>query len=106
MLCYLETLQRRTKQFEDQIKQVENKRSNEYHLILMRNQTIPIESNFVRKDREDSPTYFGVPYRLEIQIPKLEEFTSERQIIREKSQCREIDSLDSKYLERQALRKP
>ena len=45
------------KQFEEQIKQVENKRSNEYHLTLVRNQIIPNESNFVRKDREDSSTY-------------------------------------------------
>ena len=55
------------KQFEGQIKQVE--RSNEYHLNLIRNQTIPNQSNFVRKDREDLSTYFGVPYRMEIQTP-------------------------------------
>ena len=65
----------------------------------MRNQTIPNQSNFARKDREDPSTYFRVPCRTEIQTPKLDEFTSERQITREKSQGRKMDSLDSKYLE-------
>ena len=67
------------RQFEKQIKWVENKRSNEYHLNSMRNQTIPYQFHFVRKDREDSLTYFGVPYRTEMQAPKLDEFTLERQ---------------------------
>ena len=61
------------RQFEKQ-KQVENKRSNEYHLNSMRNWTIPDQSNFVRKDKEDSLTYFGFPYRTEMQTPKLDEF--------------------------------
>ena len=45
----------------------------------MGKQTIHNQNNFVRKDREDSFTYFGVPYRTEIQTPRLDEFTSERQ---------------------------
>ena len=41
------------KQFEEQIKQLENKRSNEYHLNQMRGHIIPDQSNFVIKDRVD-----------------------------------------------------
>ena len=70
------------KQFEKQIKQVENKRSNKYHLIQMRDHIIPNQSNFVIKDQEDPSAYFGVPYRSEIQTPKLDEFSSDKQIKR------------------------
>ena len=41
-----------------------------------------------------------------MQTPKLDEFTLERQVTREKSQNREMDGLDSKYLGRQALKEP
>ena len=37
------------RQFEKQMKQVENKRPSEYHLNSMRNQTHPNKSDFVRK---------------------------------------------------------
>ena len=50
---------------------MENKRSNECHFNPMGKQTIPNQTNFVRKGREDSLTYFGAPYRTEIQRPKL-----------------------------------
>ena len=70
----------------------------------MKNQTIPNQYIFVRKDREDSFMHFGVPYRTEMQTSKLDEVTPERQTTREKSQSMEMDGLVSKYLERQALR--
>ena len=74
------------KQFEKQIKQVENKRSNEYHFNSMGKQTIANQTNSVIKDREGSLTYFGVPYRTEMKTPKLYEFTLERQATRKESQ--------------------
>ena len=43
---------------EEQIKQVENKRSNENHLNQMRDQMIPNQSNFVIKDRDNPSAYF------------------------------------------------
>ena len=45
------------RQFEEQIKEVENKRCNENHLNLMRDQIISNQSNFVLKDREDPSAY-------------------------------------------------
>ena len=70
----------------------------------MRDQIILNYSNIVTRDREDPLRYFEIPYTSEIQTPKLDEFSSERQIKREKFQSREMDSLDNKYLGRQALR--
>ena len=70
------------KQFEEQIKQVENKRPPEYHLNQMRDQIIHNYSNFVTRDREDPLGYFEIPYTSEIQTPKLDEFFSERKIKR------------------------
>ena len=66
----------------------------------MGEQAIPNQTNFVRKDRENSLTYFRLLYRTEMQInfrDKLQE---------KKSQSREVNSLDSKHLKMQALRKP
>ena len=65
-----------------------------------------IKTIFVRKDREASLTYFGVPYRTGMQTPRLDEFTSERQVTRKTSPSREVSGLDSQHLERQALREP
>ena len=92
------------KQYQKQIKQVENRRSDEYNFYSIGKQTIPNETNFVRKDREDSLTYFGVPYRTEMQTPRLGEFTSERQAMRKESQSRKVNSLDSIHLEREAIK--
>ena len=72
----------------------------------MRNQTIPNQSNFVRKGEKTNQHIMEFPCQTEIQPPKIDELNSERQIIREKSQSKEINGLDSKYLERQALREP
>ena len=58
------------------------------------------------ENREDSLTYFAVPYRTEMQTPRLVQFTLERQTTRKNCQNREMDSLDSKYLERKALGEP
>ena len=49
-------------QFEEQIKQVQNKRSHEYHLDQMRDQIIPNQFNFVVRDREDPSAYCKIPY--------------------------------------------
>ena len=46
----------------------------------MGKQSIPSQNNLVRKDREDSLTYFGVPYQKEIQTSKSDKFTSERDL--------------------------
>ena len=46
----------------------------------MGDQIIPNQSNFVLKDREDPSAHFRVPYRLEIQTPKLGEISLEKQI--------------------------
>ena len=46
----------------------------------MRDQIIPNQSNFVIRDREDPSAYFEIPYEMEIQTPKLDGFSSERQI--------------------------
>ena len=83
-----------------------NKRSNEYHFNSVGKQTIPNQANFVRKDRGDSLTYFGVPYITEMQTPKLDKFTSERQTTRKASQSKEVDSLDGKHLDRLAIIEP
>ena len=69
-------------------------------------QTIPYQPDFVRKDRENSLTYVAAPYRTEIQTPKLDEFTLERQAIRQKSQSGEVNVLDSRHLERLPIREP
>ena len=94
------------RQFEKQIKQVENKRSNEYHLNSMGKMTIPNQTNFVWKDREDSWTYFGVPYRTEMQTLIVRWIHFRETSHKRKSQSREVKCLDSKHLERQELREP
>ena len=93
------------KQFEEQIKQVENQRLH-HHLNQLRDQNISNQSNFAIRDGDNPSAYFEIPLKSEIQTPKLDKSSSERQIRREKSQSREMDSLDSKYLERHALREP
>ena len=60
--------------------EIENKRSNEYHLNQMRDQIIPNHSNFVTRDREDQLVHSEIPYKSEIQTPKLDEFSLQRQI--------------------------
>ena len=45
MPCYLDNEEQR--QFEKQIKQVENKRSNKHYFNSVRNYTIPNQLNFV-----------------------------------------------------------
>ena len=77
------------KYFEKQIKQVENKRSNKYYFNSIRKQTFHNQTNFVIKDREDSLKYYGVPYRTEMQTPRLDKFTSDRKATRIKSQVGE-----------------
>ena len=54
MPCYLGKCTKKSKnQFEKQMKQVENKRSNEYHFNSMGKQTMSSQTNFVGKDRYD-----------------------------------------------------
>ena len=48
----------------------------------MRDLIIPNHSNFVTWDREDPSVYFEIPYKTEMQTPKLDEFSWERQIKR------------------------
>ena len=91
------------KQFEKQMKQVENKRSSDYHFNPMGQQTTPNQTNFVRKNREDSITYFEVPYRTEMQTPKSDKFTPERQATRKGSPNKEVNGLDNKHLNGQAI---
>ena len=43
------------KQYEEQIKHVENKRPHEYHLNQMKDKILPNHSNFVTRDKEDPP---------------------------------------------------
>ena len=71
-------------QYEEQIKQVENKSSHEYHLNQMRDQIFPSQYNFVIRNRNNPSAYFEIPYKSEIQTPRLGESSSKRQIKREK----------------------
>ena len=48
--------------------------------------------------------HFEISYKSEIQTPKLDELSSEKQIKRETYQGMDMDSLNTKHLEKQALR--
>ena len=72
----------------------------------MRDLVIPNHFHFVTRDRGDPSVYLEIHYKSEIQTPTLDKFSSETPIKREKSQSREMDSLDNICVERQALRDP
>ena len=94
------------KKLEKQLKQIEIKSPNEYHFDSMGRQSIPSQNHLVRKEKEDSLTYFRLPYRKEMQTSRSDRFTSERKTTKMESQSGEINGLDSKHLIRQAIIEP